>query len=226
MKTNLFKTMLSLFAGLMITVYSCNKEPMNIANATTSSDNKGSLTSVSSMFNPTVGAPIDFSTGRQWIENFSRANGGSGKDYVLAYRDLKTILSQTGCVGICFYFAKDENNATHLLPVGINTKGGIMKTAFIPTQNGSISWETAQKWIANDFSPIDARFFGSNTFGRLFKAAKSTDVRAIWALDQENQAQLLLIDAAVNNILSGGWNSNLLFEDRSSPCPPICGISE
>lgn len=212
--------------GILLLSFACNKQEFNTTTSMHLSGTTGSLTSSTTFFNPNVGAPIDFKTGKQWIENYRQMNGGMNKEYTMASRDLKALLNNTSCVGICFYYAKDEANTTHLLPIGISNQGKIIKAPYLSTANGMINWETAQKWIANDFGLIDARFFGRNTFSRLFKDPECTRLRAIWALDEANSPQLLLIDAAVNYILNDGLNDNLLFEDRSSPCPPICGISE
>lgn len=222
----ILKTGPFVFAAILLVAYSCNKQEFNQSAPLRVSGTNNSFLSITEAFNVSVGAPIDFKTGKQWIENFKQMNGGMGKDYTMASRDLKALLANTSCVGICFYYAKDEDSNTHLLPVGINNQGKIIKSQYLNTSKGTISWETAQKWIMNDAGMIDARFFGRNTFSRLFKNPYCTNLRAIWAADEEKRPQLLLIDAAVNYLLNDGLNSNLLFEDRSSPCPPICGIAE
>lgn len=175
-----------------------------------------------SPFKPSVGAPIAAATGNQWIENFKRANQGNAKEYTLQSKELKAILNHKACVGICLYFAIDETGKPHILPVGVDQTGRIIKPNLIRTQSGAINWETAQHWIANDLDPIDARFFGRNTFDRLFSNAGCLSIRAISAVDDSQKPQLLLADASLNYSSS----SSVRYEDASSPCPPICVLSE
>lgn len=226
MKSSMTKTGHLLIGVWLLTTYSCNKQELSTTQPSQLSGTSTDLTAVSQVFNASVGAPVDFTTGMQWIENFKRTNDGLSKEYTLSGSGLKSMLNNISCVGICLYFAKDEQNNTHLLPIGINNQGKIMKAQYLNTSLGKIDWSTAQRWIANDLSPIDARFFGRNTFSRLFKDPECTHIKAIWALDQDNQSQILLIDAGINYAVTGGWNTNIQFEDRSSPCPPICGINE
>ncbi|MFM6975504.1 MAG: hypothetical protein ACKOW2_01485 [Sphingobacteriaceae bacterium] len=228
------KNILFWLGSLLIVVvfYSCkNSDLFNSAETTMASDGTASLSTTTLIndtnpFKSTVGVPIQLATGIQWIENYKRENAGQGKEYILAAQDLKNILSNTDCVGICLYFALDENLSPQLLPIGINSNGHLMKTSFINTNKATISWETAQKWIANDPGEIDARFFGRNTFIRLFRDVKLSSLRAINALDELNKPQLLLINTAVNYNSKDLLSTALVFEDRSSPCPPICGISD
>lgn len=215
---------LLLSMAVFLTTFSCSKQQIDTTKSIIPSSTNITPPSVNELFNARVGAPISLATGKQWIENFNLSNRNVGKDYIIPSHDLKTILTNTSCVGICLYYAIDENNNAHILPIGIDNNGRIIKTANINTQNGTINWETAKKWIANDLGEIDARFFGRNTFNRLFKDQKCTNIRAISALNEENKPQLLLIDAAINYKILSGLNTLLKFEDRSNPCPPYCGI--
>ncbi|MFM6975308.1 MAG: hypothetical protein ACKOW2_00455 [Sphingobacteriaceae bacterium] len=184
-------------------------------------------TTTQNPFNSTVGAPIEAALGIKWIENFKKTNGGQVKNYMMAVKDLKQILSNTDCIGVCLYFAIDENNNYHILPIGVNTKGVLMKADFFNTQKGTIDWNTAHKWIMNDLGKIDARFFGRNTFNRLFRDASCTQIIAMNALDDRQNPQLLLGNAAIDYLnLSTTLSSQFKLEDASSPCPPICGIFE
>ncbi len=214
---------------LSLSVYACTKtEELS----DTHSGNPGkemmastlTATKANNPFKITVGAPIEVATGNQWIENFKKVNGGLGKEYTMAGKDLQAILSDRACVGICLYFAIDENQTAHLLPIGINANGMMMKSKQINTSMEPISWETAQKWIANDLGVIDARFFGRYTFDRLFNTPNCLTIRAISALDDQKKPQLLLANAALdystaNKQNASGW---LKYEDASAVCPPIC----
>lgn len=226
MKKHLPKFALLLFVAVIIlTLYACNKQQTKTHANTFQLSTKANLTTVSDLFNVNVGAPIKVQTGKQWIANYNKANRSIAKEYIINSQDLKKILSSNNCVGICLYFALDENEQAQLLPIGINTSGSLMKTEYVNTPSGSINWQTAQQWIANDLGAIDARFFGRNTFNRLFKDPQCTSIRAIEALDEQNKPQLLLINAAINYKDTSTQPGSLMFEDRSNPCPPYCGTT-
>lgn len=234
MKKIIFKSSIAIVttAVFFLLIYSCTKQKLGMSENMSTSESAllGSSDLASStatnFFKPTIGAPVDVATGNQWIENYIKSNRGMAKEYLIAAKDLKAILSNTTCVGICFYFAIDENNMAHILPVGVSENGRIMKPTYINTQKGAISWGTAQKWIANDPDPIDARFFGRNTFNRLFNDTSCLNIKAISALDNKNKPQLLLADAALNyQDLTMLSMLNLRYEDESAVCPPVCPIA-
>ena len=89
-----------------------------------------------------------------------------------------------------------------------------MKSSSINTQKGPVDWDTAQHWIANEPGAIDARFFGRNTFKRLFRDLTCTAVKATFATDEQQKPQLLLCNASLKVAID--------FEDASRPCPPYC----
>ncbi|MFM6976376.1 MAG: hypothetical protein ACKOW2_05980 [Sphingobacteriaceae bacterium] len=221
-----------IIAFLFIISYSCSKNDLqfgtNVGNPPSKNLTTSQNTLINLPFKATVGAPLELKTGIKWIANYKSLNGGKNKEHFVASKDLQAILRDPDCVGICLYFAIDDNNQELLIPIGVNSKGYLMKTSAISTLNGQISWETAQTWIANDPGLIDARFFGRNTFSRLFNTPNCQKVRAIYALDDDKKPQLLLVDAALdyNKVnFSTASSSQFRFEDASFPCPPVCPLS-
>ncbi len=235
MKKPVLKTalLLTATASLFFISYSCSKQKLTSAEQAITSENTKSVNAAPQGVNPvtpkespwktTTGAPVNVQTGNKWIENFNAANRNAGKSYIIQSKDLQTILSNSSCVGICLYFAIDDTQTAHILPIGVNTNGRLMKTSSINTQKGLVDWDTAQRWIANDPGAIDARFFGRNTFTRLLSDKACLGIRAIYALDDQGKPQLLLGNAAVNyNSLSVG---QMNYEDASRPCPPYCPLT-
>ncbi len=216
-----------LTAGAMVILsYACSKNEMNfgtVAGNPPANYTELSTSPVSTTFNATVGAPVATAMAMQWIANFQAANDGVKKEYLIPAKNLQVILNNPDCVGISLYFALDENKQAHLLPIGVNSKGYLMKTAAINTLKGQINWETAQTWIANDPGLIDARFFGRNTFGRLFNTPNCQTIRAICATDDQGKSQLLLGNAAIDYAATNTTAYRL--EDASFLCPPVCPIA-
>lgn len=215
---------------VMLSVYACNKNEVSSSRDTgklAGANTTSAITATTNPFNVFVGAPVDVITGNKWIDNYKLSNRGLSKEYLMAAADLKSILSDPNCVGICLYFAIDDNQTPHLLPIGVNSKGIIMKTKQINTSLGPIYWGTALKWIANDLGAIDARFFGRNTFNRLFNTPNCLNIRAISAEDDQHKPQLLLANAAYDYYkMDSKIAGQFLYEDDSSPCPPVCGLEQ
>ena len=232
MKKTFLKTahVFSAAAILFFISYSCSKQKLTSVDEPQTQESISPATKTDAVtprevnpFKRTVGAPIDGKTGRQWIKNFNRAslNLGirhSGLSYVIQAEGLQAILKNSSCVGICLYYALDDSKQVHILPIGVNESGRLMKSEKINTQKGPIDWDTAQKWIANDPGAIDARFFGRNTFDRLLSDRSCRAIRATFATDAKRQPQLLLSNAAVVRVDR--------YEDASAICPPVCGLVE
>jgi hypothetical protein len=221
MKKPLLKTAQLIVAAsvLFFISYSCSKQKLTKQEELKSAESTRSAVNAVQEENPfkeTVGAPITGQTGRQWIENYTKANDAQGKSYLIQRKDLQTILNDPSCVGICLYFALDQENQFHILPIGVNQSGRLMKSSSINTQKGIIDWDTAQKWIASEPGAIDARFFGRNTFKRLFRDATCATVKATFAADEQQKPQLLLSNAA--------FKIPATFEDESAACPPVCPL--
>ncbi|MFM6976781.1 MAG: hypothetical protein ACKOW2_08045 [Sphingobacteriaceae bacterium] len=217
-KALLFTVYAGIIAGLIIT--SCNKSDLfshgqadPLLNGKIS--HPGELFSINSQpFNKTVGAPMDGAMGRKWIKNYRRLNNAGRLDYFLMVKDLESIWSDSSCVGICMYYAKNDRDELIILPLGINENGRIIIPNTINTENGLVDWTTAKMWMANYKGSVQAHFFGTNTFSRLTKNPECRVIRASYALDDKGNAQLLLADAAVSD--------PSLYEDASRPCPPFC----
>jgi len=184
------------------------------AGPTTTSSGNNSNTSVASIFNKTVGAPIDGKVGRNWINNFSKANGNVAESYVIQSTVFNEIMTNTTCVGICLYYAKDSNNRLHILPLGIDANGKAIPAKSVAIQNGTIDWATALQWIDNYTGTVSAHFFGTNMFLSLTSAQNCTALRTTRALDNKGNPQLLLSNASDLTPAT--------YADDSFPCPPIC----
>ena len=237
MKKTFLKTahVVSAAAILFFIAYSCNKQKLTSADEPQTQESTlkestrlaaaadDAATREANPFKRTVGAPIDGKTGRQWIKNFNQASlnlgiRNSGMSYVIQAESLQAMLRNSSCVGICLYYALDDRKQVHILPIGVNENGRLMKSESISTQGGAIDWDTAQKWIANDPGAIDARFFGRNTFDRLFSDRSCRAVRATFAADNHRNPQLLLSNAASIRVRT--------YEDDSAQCPPVCALVE
>ncbi len=223
MKKPLLKTalFLSATAALFFISYSCSKQKLTSAEEPAATETTASVNTAPQGLNPfkkTIGAPVDATLGRQWISNFNKASQSSGISYVIQSEGLQTILSNPACIGICMYYALDAEKQVHILPIGVNESGRLMKSEKINTQKGLIDWDTAQKWIANDPGVIDARFFGKNTFDRLCSDKSCQAIRATFATDDKRNPQLLLSNAAIAS------EKLVNYEDNSCPCPPICPL--
>jgi hypothetical protein len=189
-----------------------------------SSDNTASASSAAraenaNTFNVSVGAPIEYSKGERWIDNYVK-DASQSKTYTIKANALNKILSSKNCVGISLVYAIDFQNKLHILPIGVDGNGKRITSKQVYTQNGDIKWKTAQCWIANYTGSVSSHFFGQNTFQRLW-ANGNVDVLTTLAIDDTNNPQLLL--TAVTPTNSGGRvaaKSN--FEDASAACPPAC----
>lgn len=225
MKKNLFKNFPT-FIILLITIfgfYGCDKQQIDQEpeqkkmpdNKQVVVTNNFSSLSTKNLFTKTVGAPIDGELGRSWIKNFKKANPfATTSSYIIEVKDLQSILSNRTCVGICLYYAVDNKKQVHILPVGINENGRVIKNKSINTQAGLISWKMAQQWINNYSGKIHGHFFGSNIFETLFRNSFSKAIRTDFGMDEKNVLQLLL---------SGAEETNLsIYMDRSSPVPATC----
>ena len=166
------------------------------------------------LFNKTVGAPIDNQTGLRWIKNFTNANPSNvSAGYIIQASTLKGILSNSSCVGICLYYGVDNSGQVIIIPVGINTSGKVIAQS-VAIQSSTVNWQTAQQLIDNYSGKIKAHFFGSNTFNRLLTDQNSPSIRILPALDDSGNPQLLMSNVSVFNPTS--------YEDDSIVCPPIC----
>lgn len=212
----LFAVVLALF----FIAHACNKSPVPTTEqtVTTRANSTAKFSPITDItagnyFNKSVGKPIDGRLGDRWIANYKKKNGYN-QSYTLNNTVLQAIVSQTNCVGIALYYAKDANNKTHILPVGVDIKGKRMQTLTVNCTQGNISWATALQWIAKDAGAVDAHFFGSYTFERLNQTPCKT-IRVDFAIDDKNMPQLLLTNTCQVSLVKQ-------YEDESNRCPPYC----
>jgi len=209
----------------VIIAYSCSEQmiPAESKNAnanSTASSSTAARAESSNPFNASVGAPIDNTVGERWIDNYVKDYASESKTYNFKAEALNKILSDKKCVGVSLTYALDFQKRLHVLPIGVDGDGKKISTKHVYTQNGDISWKTAQRWIANYTGSVSSHFFGQNTFKRLW-ANGYFDVVATFAIDDKNNPQLLLATNAPNSN-SGKAAAKSSFEDLSSPCPPVC----
>jgi hypothetical protein len=163
-------------------------------------------------FHKGVGAPIDGALGRKWVANYEKAVG-HGDVYTIAASELQLLLDR-GAIGISLHYALDDMKQLHVLPMGVDAKGNIMKATSVPTITGSVDWATAQQWIGHHTGEIRAHFFGADVYVRLLKELKGDAVTTTLALNDSGALQLLMSDAAVDN------PENVY--DASWVCPTVC----
>ena len=211
--------LLAMVIVVFFIAHACNKSPLSPDENVTAEAGRSAkfntikdITAVS-RFNKRVGAPIDGRLGDRWIANYKKKYGYN-QSYSLNHAALQGIVGQPTCVGICLYYAKDGNNKTHILPVGVDANGKKMLAPTVSCSQGNISWATAQQWISKDLGAVDAHFFGSNTFDRLNQAPCST-IKVDFALDDNNIPQLLLSNTCQINLTKQ-------YEDDSNRCPTDC----
>ncbi|HEY9047529.1 MAG TPA: hypothetical protein VIN08_16600 [Ohtaekwangia sp.] len=221
LKPNLIKTV---FVVTVVAASACSEQAIPVSTEksvllNSSSASEANRAESVNPFNTSVGAPIDFSMGERWIDNYGKENATSqSASYTIKADALNKILSSKNCVGVSFMYALDPQKRLHILPVGVDNNGKQITSKQVYTQNGTIAWKTAQCWVANYTGPVQSHFFGQNTFLRLWTNGNA-DVVVTFARDDNNNPQLLLTTAA-NSTGKVAASSN--FEDASSPCPPVC----
>lgn len=223
-KLNLNKTAATI--AVAVIAFSCSEQitPIRSEKSISSDDsglpgNTAARAENVNAFNETVGAPIDLTTGEQWIDNYEQAENQS-ETYTIKASALNKILSIKNCVGVSLAYARDSKGKLHTLAIGVDRNGKQMASNKVYTQNGDIKWKTAQCWIANYTGTVSSHFFGQNTFKRLWVNGYY-DVVATFAIDDKNNPQLLLTPQIPNNT-AGKTAGKSGFEDLSSPCPPVC----
>jgi len=70
-------------------------------------------------FNGSEGAAIDPNLAAQWTTNYREAHPGAVQSYFMGREILHTLLNQTGCEGIRFYYGLD-GAVLQLVAVGAN----------------------------------------------------------------------------------------------------------
>ncbi len=222
MKQSVLKTMqtFAVAAVVLCIGISCKKQssPYNgdlTKNETTNSSKFSGPQDITTPnpFHKRVGAPVDGLVGDQWIANFKKVKGYN-KTYTLSNAAVQAIVSQPNCVGISLTYALDEKNNAHILLIGVDVNGKIMKSDYVSTINGNIKWATAQQWIAKDKGPIDSYFLGSSTFGRLNETPCKI-IKVDYAINEKGKQVLLLSNPCEVSLLKK-------YEDESNTCPDNC----
>ncbi len=207
---------LAVFVFLLISS-ACNKQHLSSDSLNTRDYNNNFSASTTlatpNPFNKSVGAPIDGALGDKWIANY-KAKYGYNKSYTLNSKYLQSIVSQADCAGISLYYAIDNNSNTHILPIGVDINGKVMKKDYVSTMQGNISWSMAWQWISKHPGLVDAHFQGCNTYSRL-NLATCNGIKVDFAIDDKNKPQLLLTNPEVLKAVKQ-------YEDVSATCPPSC----
>lgn len=216
------------FALLCIAAGSCNEQkivtqPNSELNSvstdasTSTNTSTNTNTNIQTLFNRTVGAPIDGQTGLRWIGNFSGTQKSTAtSNYFVQASALKEIFSNGTCVGIALYYAKDNLGQLQILPIGIDASGRVLVPRSVLVQSTTISWQTALQWIGGYTGKVKAHFFGINTFNRLLVDQSASSIRITPALDDLGNPQLLMSN--------GSLTSPSSYEDASIVCPPVCPV--
>jgi|GEM_PF-3225935 len=181
---------------------------------------ENTLATTQSPFNKTVGSPINRETALRWMENLTNTDSKvANTEYFIQAGPIKSLLSNTECVGISLFYAIDDSEKLHIIPMGINSSGKVIDSRTVTIQSGPLTWQTtwtqtAWKWINNYKGTIKAHYFGATTFNRLILEQKSTTIRVSFAANDSGAPQLLLSNASITN--------PVFYEDASITCPPYC----
>ena len=157
-------------------------------------------------FRVDVGAPIDGTTGRRWIQNYRRATGNEPVSYTISSATLRRVLEAPGSVGISMQYGADDAGRLHIFPSAVDSAGRLLTDVAAPAD--------ARRFIDQYSGTVKSHFFGSDTFTRLLDEGRCEAVRATLALDDALAPQLLLSDAAEKE--------PRVYEDESAVCPTIC----
>lgn len=204
----------SLFLGLvnLLIIGSCQKRE------DTAAPQEQSALSLHPVFKKTVGAPISGETGRRWVANLRRKSRGEVPSFIVESEEFTALISDSSCVGICLYYIQNEAGETHLALIGVDASGTVMQKTTVATDAGAVDWTVFQAfrkaYKAANPGGIEAHFFGTKTFLRLIEEQQAAQIKATKALNDADQPQLLLSDAALTEPESS--------EDASIVCPPTC----
>jgi hypothetical protein len=203
---------------IILCVYSCREQELSEEKVLSTRDivatTNNNIANQTASFTRSVGKPVDGTIGQKWIENYKKANGRDFEFYILKAEAFQNILSNSSCIGISLHYAKDDEGNHHIIPIGVDLSGALMKSEKNTLSSGEISWDIGQQWISNSSGIVRSHFFGANTFNRLLIDGGALSIRMTKALDDNNKTQLLLSDAGKMEIQS--------YEDASSPCPTVC----
>lgn len=163
-----------------------------------------------SVYRVDVGAPIDGTTGRRWLENYRRTTGNEPGSYTIASSTLRRLLAMPESVGISMQFGTDDAGGLHIFPSAVDNAGRILAV--------TVASADTRRFIGQYTGVVKSHFFGRNTFMRLLDEEHCEAVRATLALDDGLAPQLLLSDA--------GQKEPRVYEDASYPCLSSCPHDE
>ncbi|HTH56494.1 MAG TPA: hypothetical protein VL728_10660, partial [Cyclobacteriaceae bacterium] len=142
------------------------------------------------IFSSEIGAPIDQEKAIRWMRNFAISNKSAVREHVIPVAVLKSMLGNPSCVGVVFYYAVDDSTQTHIIPIGVDRAGNVIKWRNITLGLLTIDWQTAWRWINNYEGSLRSHFFGSQILFSHY--LKGNTLRISRALNDADVPQLLL----------------------------------
>lgn len=96
--------------------------------------------------------------------------------------------------------------------------------SFTGKEDHDFPLKTAAEWTANyrekNPNAIKGHYFGENAIKKILAQKECVGIRIYYALDEKGVQQLIItgVDKHENDLFNG------LLAERSTPCPPFCGI--
>src|SRR5258706_16421560 len=239
--------------GLLWLTMSCGENSSVVQPVSTSTNGqKNGARIFNYTFNGTEGDPISLDTSKNWVNNYVASNPLGIKAYFFGNAVLKSILAQSGCMGVRIYYAIDDSVNQQLLLIGADGNGNDLlptlgisgkvsavtlnggQDSFNGTEGSSISAEIAKSWIANygNNNPlrIQGHFFGFEIINQILAESGCIGIRIYYALNALGIQQLLLVGADANggsllpasNVGGRVSDGGNTVADMSFPCPAYC----
>jgi hypothetical protein len=127
------KSIIAMMAGALVfsCVLSCDDENGKMESSKQfSAKGKAGSTSApnrsgSSVFDSSVGDPIDLTLAKKWTANYKNTieKPDQRVSHYFGFEIIQEILSQESCIGIRMYYALDDNGDRQLLLVGVDSTG-------------------------------------------------------------------------------------------------------
>lgn len=191
-------------------------------------------------FYKTIGEPIPFETGMEWIENYQKRNAQNGRvellsSYIVPSAQIERVVgSVSDLTGVAFHYGIDDAGETHIVLVPIDETlslwSAIPGRIFVDANSGEeLSQTTAQAWAQRyvDANPEDVafHFFGKNIFDDMKALPYFNDLDIEPAINTlELTPELLLIVWDETAGVSGRTSAeNGMVYDASNACPP-CAV--
>lgn len=194
-------------------------------------------------FYKTIGEPIPFETGMEWIDNYTKSSSGQGRtESLLGYSVSATAMnallaSVSAPVGVAFHYGTDALGITHIVLIPIDESMSLWSSIpgriFVDANSGlQIMQSTAQSWASafKNAHPNDIwfHFFGIDIFHDMAALPyfNSIDIeRGINSVDLTPELLLLVWDDLLDVDLSLGrtQSATCTVYDASNACPP-CAV--